>query len=179
MEHLDPDEEEEVGENAAAVRNKAISALLEGTGGAKLHNHHQAQMDEYDSEGDERTAGVSGRGRKAGESADAVLANMSLSVSALDIVALHCPQYRNRPQLGRVLERTADGYSVRWMAGSFSSAWSEARRKEGRKLVPWVETVRLTDIIYRKITLTTANKLSHKLAQTLRALYASKDRNPS
>ncbi|XP_076854788.1 nipped-B-like protein A [Brachyhypopomus gauderio] len=107
MEHLDPDEEEEVGENAAAVRNKAISALLEGTGGAKLHNHHQAQMDEYDSEGDERTAGVSGRGRKAGESADAVLANMSLSVSALDIVALHCPQYRNRPQLGRVLERTA------------------------------------------------------------------------
>uniref|UniRef100_A0AAY5EM34 Nipped-B protein n=1 Tax=Electrophorus electricus TaxID=8005 RepID=A0AAY5EM34_ELEEL len=178
MEHLDPDEEEEEGETGIAVRNKAISALLDGAGGASPHDHRPAASDEDNSEGD-KPPGVSRRGRKVGECADTVLANTSESVSALDIVALHCPRYHIRPQLARVLQRTDQGYNVRWMAGSYSSAWTEARRKEGRKLVPWVDTIRHTDIIYKKITLTSASKLSHRVAQTLRALYSSKDRNPS
>uniref|UniRef100_A0AAY5EDC5 Nipped-B protein n=1 Tax=Electrophorus electricus TaxID=8005 RepID=A0AAY5EDC5_ELEEL len=180
MEHLDPDEEEEEGETGIAVRNKAISALLDGAGGASPHDHRPAASDEDNSEGDKPPGvSVSRRGRKVGECADTVLANTSESVSALDIVALHCPRYHIRPQLARVLQRTDQGYNVRWMAGSYSSAWTEARRKEGRKLVPWVDTIRHTDIIYKKITLTSASKLSHRVAQTLRALYSSKDRNPS
>uniref|UniRef100_A0A4W4GC33 Nipped-B protein n=1 Tax=Electrophorus electricus TaxID=8005 RepID=A0A4W4GC33_ELEEL len=49
MEHLDPDEEEEEGETGIAVRNKAISALLDGAGGASPHDHRPAASDEDNS----------------------------------------------------------------------------------------------------------------------------------
>ncbi|XP_056601380.1 nipped-B-like protein A [Triplophysa dalaica] len=173
MEHLDPDEEDEDGDTSANVRNKAITALL-GGGSASPRNHHTLDSEDADSEGEERTPGASKRGKR-----DLLLANMSETVSALDIIAIHCPKYRDRPQIARVVQRNSDGYSIHWMAGSYSSTWSEAKRRDGRKLVPWVDTIRETDIIYKKITLTSGNKLTHKMAQTLRALYAAKDRNSS
>uniref|UniRef100_A0AAR2J617 Nipped-B protein n=1 Tax=Pygocentrus nattereri TaxID=42514 RepID=A0AAR2J617_PYGNA len=58
MEHLDPDEEEEEGEASAAVRNKAITALLGAPGGGSPRNHHAPDSEEDDSEGDDRTPGV-------------------------------------------------------------------------------------------------------------------------
>lgn len=58
MEHLDPDEEEEEGEASAAVRNKAITALLGVPGGGSPRNHHTHDSEDEDSEGDERTPGV-------------------------------------------------------------------------------------------------------------------------
>ncbi|XP_065107080.1 nipped-B-like protein A isoform X1 [Paramisgurnus dabryanus] len=179
MEHLDPDEEDEEGEQTSAnVRNKAITALLGGAA-TSPRNHHTLDSEDEDSEGEERTPGASKRGKRGGESADLLLANMSESVSALDIIAIHCPKYRDRPQIARVIQRNSDGYSIHWMAGSYSSPWSEAKRRDGRKLVPWVDTIRETDIIYKKVTLTSGNKLTNKMAQTLRALYATKDRNSS
>ncbi|XP_036454156.1 nipped-B-like protein A [Colossoma macropomum] len=179
MEHLDPDEEEEEGETSAAVRNKAITALLGVPGGGSPRNHHTPDSEEDDSEGDDRTPGASRRGRRAADSADTLQANLNESVSALDIIAIHCPRYRDRPQLARVIQRISEGYSVQWMAGSYSSPWSEAKRRDGRKLVPWMETIRESDIVYKKITLTSGNKISHKLAQTLRGIYANRDRNSS
>ncbi|XP_051518111.1 nipped-B-like protein A isoform X2 [Myxocyprinus asiaticus] len=177
MEHLDPDEEDEEGETSANVRNKAITALLGGA--ASPRNHHTADSEDEESDGEERTPGASRRGRRAGDSGDLLLANMSESVSALDIIAIHCPKYKDRPQIARVIQRNSDSYSIHWMAGSYSSPWAEAKRRDGRKLVPWVDTIKETDIIYKKITLTSGNKLNHKVAQTLRALYAAKDRNSS
>ncbi|KAL6466306.1 hypothetical protein MHYP_G00264390, partial [Metynnis hypsauchen] len=150
MEHLDPDEEEEEGEASAAVRNKAITALLGAPGGGSPRNHHTPDSEEDDSEGDDRTPGASRRGRRAADSADVLQANLNESVSALDIIAIHRP----RP-------------------------WSEAKRRDGRKLVPWMETIRESDIVYKKISLTSGNKISHKLAQTLRGVYASRDRSCS
>ncbi|KAL7838956.1 hypothetical protein SRHO_G00256140 [Serrasalmus rhombeus] len=179
MEHLDPDEEEEEGEASAAVRNKAITALLGAPGGGSPRNHHAPDSEEDDSEGDDRTPGASRRGRRAADSTDVLQANLNESVSALDIIAIHWPRYKDRPQLARVIQRTSEGYSVQWMAGSYSSPWSEAKRRDGRKLVPWMETIRESDIVYKKITLTSGNKLSHKLAQTLRGIYANRDRNSS
>lgn len=122
---------------------------------------------------------ASRRGRRAADSADLLSTNMNESVSVLDIIAIHCPKYRDRPQIARVIQRNNDTYRIHWMAGSYSSSWTEAKRRDGRKLVPWVDTIRETDIIYKKITLTSGNKLNHKVAQTLRSLYASKDRNSS
>uniref|UniRef100_A0A672P0H4 Nipped-B protein n=1 Tax=Sinocyclocheilus grahami TaxID=75366 RepID=A0A672P0H4_SINGR len=122
---------------------------------------------------------ASRRGRRSADSADLLLTNMNESVSALDIIAIHCPKYRDRPQIARVIQRNGDGYRIHWMAGSYSSSWAEAKRRDGRKLVPWVDSIRETDIIYKKIILTSGNKLNHKVAQTLRSLYASKDRNSS
>ncbi|KAG1944007.1 nipped-B-like protein A [Pimephales promelas] len=178
MEHLDPDEEDEEGENSANVRNKAITALLGGAA-TSPRNHHTLDSEDEESDGEERTPGASRRGRRTGDSADQLSANMNESVSALDIIAIHCPKYRDRPQIARVIQRNSDSYSIHWMAGSYSSTWAEAKRRDGRKLVPWVDTIRETDIIYKKITLTSGNKLNHKVAQTLRSLYAAKDRNSS
>uniref|UniRef100_A0A671PY22 Nipped-B protein n=1 Tax=Sinocyclocheilus anshuiensis TaxID=1608454 RepID=A0A671PY22_9TELE len=178
MEHLDPDEEDEEGETSANVRNKAITALLGGAA-TSPRNHHTVDSEYEDSDGEERTPGASRRGRRAADSADLMLTNMNESVSVLDIIAIHCPKYRDRPQIARVIQRNSDGYSIHWMAGSYSSSWTEAKRRDGRKLVPWLDTIRETDIIYKKITLTSGNKLNHKVAQTLRSLYAAKDRNSS
>ena len=63
MEHLDPDEEDEEGEASASanIRNKAINALLGGSGpttGAHTRNQPGPETDDDDSEGDERTPGV-------------------------------------------------------------------------------------------------------------------------
>uniref|UniRef100_A0A8C2BB62 Nipped-B protein n=1 Tax=Cyprinus carpio TaxID=7962 RepID=A0A8C2BB62_CYPCA len=178
MEHLDPDEEDEEGETSANVRNKAITALLGGAA-TSPRNHHTVDSEDEDSDGEERTPGASRRGRRAADSADLLLTNMNESVSVLDIIAIHCPKYRDRPQIARVIQRNSDSYRIHWMAGSYSSSWTEAKRRDGRKLVPWVDTIRETDIIYKKITLTSGNKLNHKVAQTLRSLYAAKDRNSS
>lgn len=99
---------------------------------------------------------------------------MSETVEPSDMVAILCPQYKDRPQIARVVQRTADGYSIQWLSGSYNSQWTEAKRREGRKLVPWLDTIKESDIIYKKLPLTASNKLTHKVAQTLRALYAAK-----
>ncbi len=63
MEHLDPDEEDEEGEASAStnIRNKAINALLGGSGllsGPSPRNQAGPETDDDDSDGDERTPGV-------------------------------------------------------------------------------------------------------------------------
>uniref|UniRef100_A0AAY4CG10 Nipped-B protein n=1 Tax=Denticeps clupeoides TaxID=299321 RepID=A0AAY4CG10_9TELE len=165
MEHLDPDEEEEEGEASANARNKAINALL---GGPSPRNHGP-DTEEDDSDGEEKTPGASRRAKRGGDTA-----NMNETVEPADVVALFIPKYKERPQLARVVQRSGAGFSIHWLSGTYSSPWSEARRRDGRKLVPWVETVKESDIIYKKINLTSSQKLTHKLAQTLRSLYAAK-----
>lgn len=64
MEHLDPDEEDEEGEASASanIRNKAINALLGGSAplsGPSPRNQAGPETDDDDSDGDERTPGVS------------------------------------------------------------------------------------------------------------------------
>uniref|UniRef100_A0A3Q2XW40 Nipped-B protein n=1 Tax=Hippocampus comes TaxID=109280 RepID=A0A3Q2XW40_HIPCM len=63
MEHLDPDEEDEEGEASASanIRNKAINALLGGSGpllGPSPRNQAGPETDDDYSDGDERTPGV-------------------------------------------------------------------------------------------------------------------------
>uniref|UniRef100_A0A4W4F758 Nipped-B protein n=1 Tax=Electrophorus electricus TaxID=8005 RepID=A0A4W4F758_ELEEL len=172
MEHLDPDEEDEEGEASASshARNKAITALL---GGPSPKNNAADSYDE-DSEGDEKMPGSSRRSRKGGDSADAS-GHMNETVEAMDVIAICCPKYKDRPQIARVIQKTSNGYSVHWMAGSYSGTWAEAKKRDGRKLVPWVDTIKESDIIYKKIALTSAHKLTNKMVQTLRSLYAAKE----
>lgn len=100
---------------------------------------------------------------------------MNATVEAKDVIAICCPKYKDRPQIARVIQKTSTGYSVRWMAGSYSGTWAEAKKRDGRKLVPWVDTIKESDIIYKKIALTSAHKLTNKVVQTLRSLYAAKE----
>ncbi|KAF7700983.1 nipped-B-like protein B isoform X1 [Silurus meridionalis] len=172
MEHLDPDEEDEEGEASASThaRNKAITALL---GGSSPKNNAADSYDE-DSDGDEKMPGSSRRSKKGGDSADAS-GHMNETVEAMDVIAICCPKYKDRPQIARVIQKTNNGYSVHWMAGSYSGTWAEAKKRDGRKLVPWVDTIKESDIIYKKIALTSAHKLTNKMVQTLRSLYAAKE----
>ncbi|XP_071339205.1 nipped-B-like protein A isoform X3 [Trachinotus anak] len=178
MEHLDPDEEDEEGEASASanIRNKAINALLGGSGpmsGPSPRNQAGPETDDDDSDGDERTPGSSRRSRRAGDSSDP--GRMSETVEAMDVIALCCPKYKDRPQIARVINKTSSGYSIHWMAGSYSGPWAEAKKRDGRKLVPWVDTIKESDIIYKKIALTSNHKLSNKVVQTLRSLYAARE----
>ncbi|KAM4578135.1 nipped-B-like protein A isoform 3-T3 [Fundulus diaphanus] len=178
MEHLDPDEEDEEGEASASanIRNKAINALLGGSGplsGPSPRNQAGPETDDDDSDIDERTPGSSRRSRRAGDSSDP--GRMSETVEAMDVIALCCPKYKDRPQIARVTQKTANGYTIHWMAGSYSGPWAEAKKRDGRKLVPWVDTIKESDIIYKKIALTSNHKLSNKVVQTLRSLYAARE----
>ncbi|XP_075302548.1 nipped-B-like protein isoform X3 [Opisthocomus hoazin] len=175
MEHLDPDEEEEDGEVSASTnaRNKAITSLLGG--GSPKNNAAETEDDESD--GEDRGGGTSGSLRRSKRNSDSteLAAQMNESVDVMDVIAICCPKYKDRPQIARVVQKTSNGFSVQWMAGSYSGSWTEAKRRDGRKLVPWVDTIKESDIIYKKIALTSANKLTTKVVQTLRSLYAAKD----
>uniref|UniRef100_A0A3B3WE17 Nipped-B protein n=1 Tax=Poecilia mexicana TaxID=48701 RepID=A0A3B3WE17_9TELE len=178
MEHLDPDEEDEEGEASASanIRNKAINALLGGSGpmsGPSPRNQAGPETDDDDSDIDERTPGSSRRSRRAGDPSDP--GRMSETVEAMDVIALCCPKYKDRPQIARVTQKTPNGYTIHWMAGSYSGPWAEAKKRDGRKLVPWVDTIKESDIIYKKIALTSNHKLSNKVVQTLRSLYAARE----
>ncbi|XP_016412088.1 nipped-B-like protein B isoform X4 [Sinocyclocheilus rhinocerous] len=172
MEHLDPDEEDEEGEASASIhaRNKAITALL---GGSSPKNNAADSYDD-DSDADEKAPGSSRRSRKGGDSAEAS-GHMNETLEAMDVIAICCPKYKDRPQIARVIHKTSTGYSIRWMAGSYSGTWAEAKKRNGRKLVPWVDTIKESDIIYKKIALTSAHKLTNKVVQNLRSLYAAKE----
>ncbi|XP_018103571.1 NIPBL, cohesin loading factor L homeolog isoform X1 [Xenopus laevis] len=174
MEHLDPDEEEEEGEVSASTdaRNKAITNLL----GGNSPKNNVAETEEEESDGEEKAGGTSGlrKSKRLSDSSD-VAVQMNETVDVQDVIAICSPKYKDRPQIAKVVQKTSHGLSIRWMAGSYSGTWAEAKRRDGRKLVPWVDTIKESDIIYKKIALTSANKLTNKVAQTLRSLYAAKD----
>lgn len=100
---------------------------------------------------------------------------MKAPVEVKDVIAICCPKYKARPQIARVIQKTKSGYSIRWMSGSYAGPWVEAKKRDGRKMVPWVDTIKESDIIYKKISLTSGQKLPNKVAHTLRELYTAKE----
>ncbi|XP_054468120.1 nipped-B-like protein [Anoplopoma fimbria] len=180
MEHLDRDEEDQEGEASANARNKAITSLLKVPKSSSNQNHSKTEpapapveTDEEESE-EENPPVPQQKQKKAKESAEDT-GNMNERVKAMDIIAICCPKYKDRPQIARVIQRIKTGYSIHWMTGSYSSPWAEVKKREGRKKVPWVDTITESDIIYKKISLTSGQKLTNKVVQTLRVLYAAKD----
>ncbi|KAF3702021.1 Nipped-B-like protein B [Channa argus] len=174
MEHLDRDEEDEEGEANANARNKAINSLLKGP---KLqnhnHNNHTALLETDDEESEDEDPPAR-KPRKGGDSAEDS-GHMNETVEVMDVIAICCPKYKDRPQIARVIQKTKSGYNIHWMTGSYSGPWAEAKKRDGRKKVPCVGTIKESEIIYKKISLTSGQKLTNKVAQTLRALYAAKE----
>uniref|UniRef100_A0A8C7X5C1 Nipped-B protein n=1 Tax=Oryzias sinensis TaxID=183150 RepID=A0A8C7X5C1_9TELE len=171
MEHLDREEEEEDGGEANAnARNKAITSLLKVT---KPRNHntsnHAAPVESEEEESDDEDPPPQ-KSRKGGDVEDS-----KETVEVMDVVAIFYPKYKDRPQIAKVVQKTRHGYSIHWMTGSYSGAWAVAKKRDGRKKVPWVDNIKESDIIYKKISLTSGQKLTNKVAQTLRALYAAKE----
>ncbi|XP_055087467.1 nipped-B-like protein B isoform X2 [Periophthalmus magnuspinnatus] len=174
MEHLDREEEEEDGEANANAKNKVITSLLKGPKIQSNNHHTEAAPVETSDEDSEDDSPPARKPRKGGEAAEDS-GQKNEPVEVMDIIATFCPKYKDRPQIAKVVEKNRKGYSIHWMTGTYSGPWSVAKKKDGRKKVPWVDTVKESDIIYKKITLTSGQKLSNKVVQTLRALYATKD----
>uniref|UniRef100_A0A3Q4MC51 Nipped-B protein n=1 Tax=Neolamprologus brichardi TaxID=32507 RepID=A0A3Q4MC51_NEOBR len=174
MDHLDRDEEDEDGEANANARNKAITSLLRGPK-PRNHNHsnHAAPVETDDEESEDEDPPAR-KPRKGGDCAEDS-GNLNETVEVLDIVAIYCRKYKDRPQIARVVQKTRNGYSIHWMTGSYSGPWAVAKKRDGRKKVPWVDNIKESDIICKKISLTSGQKLTNKVAQTLRALYAAKE----
>uniref|UniRef100_A0AAX7ULM2 Nipped-B protein n=1 Tax=Astatotilapia calliptera TaxID=8154 RepID=A0AAX7ULM2_ASTCA len=174
MDHLDRDEEDEDGEANANARNKAITSLLRGPK-PRNHNHsnHAAPVETDDEESEDEDPPAR-KPRKGGDCAEDS-GNMNETVEVMDIVAIYCRKYKDRPQIARVVQKTRNGYSIHWMTGSYSGSWAVAKKRDGRKKVPWVDNIKESDIICKKISLTSGQKLTNKVAQTLRALYAAKE----
>ncbi|RVE65832.1 hypothetical protein OJAV_G00120330 [Oryzias javanicus] len=171
MEHLDREEEEEDGGEANAnARNKAITSLLKVT---KPRNHntsnHTAPVESEEEESEDEDPPPQ-KSKKGGDVEDS-----KETVEVMDVVAIFYPKYKDRPQIAKVVQKTRHGYSIHWMTGSYSGAWTVAKKRDGRKKVPWVDNIKESDIIYKKISLTSGQKLTNKVAQTLRALYAAKE----
>ncbi|KAF6733208.1 Nipped-B-like protein [Oryzias melastigma] len=175
MEHLDREEEEEDGGEANAnARNKAITSLLKVT---KPRNHntsnHTAPVESEEEESEDEDSPPQ-KSKKGGDVEDS-----KETVEVMDVVAIFYPKYKDRPQIAKVVQKTRHGYSIHWMTGSYSGAWTVAKKRDGRKKVPWVDNIKESDIIYKKISLTSGQKLTNKVVQTLRALYAAKEGDES
>lgn len=175
MEHLDREEEDEDGEANANAKNKVITSLLKGPKLQNNNHHDEAAPIESSDEESEDESPPARKSKKGGDSAEES-APKEEPVEAMDIIATFCPKYKDRPQIARVVEKKRTGYSIHWMTGTYSGAWTVAKKRDGRKKVPWADTIKDSDIIYKKINLTSGQKLSNKVVQTLRALYASKDK---
>lgn len=175
MEHLDREEEDEEGEANANAKNKVITALLKGPK-LQSNNHHDeaAPIESSDEDSDDESPPAR-KPKKGGDSTEES-GQKDEPVEPMDIIATFCPKYKDRPQIARVVEKTRTGYSIHWMTGTYSGPWSVAKKRDGRKKVPWADTIKESDIIYKKINLTSGQKLSNKVVQTLRALYASKEK---
>ena len=67
--------------------------------------------------------------------------------------------------------------TVKWYDGTWSSKWNVYNYRNGGKIVAWVETLPISDIIAGKIDLTKSGLLPKATKDKLRILYNSLDDN--
>ena len=57
-------------------------------------------------------------------------------------VAVYLPQYRDElPIIEKVVSFDSENAEVEWYVGSYSGVWKVCKRRQGRELVPWRETI--------------------------------------
>jgi len=93
------------------------------------------------------------------------------------IVACFLPKYKDEiPQIGKVIDictASPEHIEIEWQTGSFSSSWKVCKLREGRRCVPWTESIQQKDIIYYPIELTNSCKLRKKTVTELQLAYSS------
>ena len=87
------------------------------------------------------------------------------------MVALCCPQYNERPQIGEILACSGDKVQIKWYDGSWTSKWTVYTYIINRKKVAWEEEVSIQYIIKRNVKLTPTSRLGKKLKEELKKLY--------
>ena len=89
------------------------------------------------------------------------------------LVALCCPHYNERPQIGEAMAYSAAGDKVhiKWYDGTWSSKWRVYTYIKNRKKVAWEEDIAINQIIKRNIKLTPSGKLGLRTREELKELY--------
>ena len=82
------------------------------------------------------------------------------------LVALFVPKYTDEiPQIAKIVSVASEGSElvIEWLTGSYSSVWTACKRREGRKFVPWVETVKRSHVgkAYKRDAYWTGNQVQN------------------
>ncbi len=93
------------------------------------------------------------------------------------LVALFVPMYKNEiPQIAKVVSVPSEGsdLDIEWLQGTYTGVWSTCKRREGRTYVPWVETVKRSDVLF-PVKLTKGMRISKATKSRLTQAYADID----
>ena len=85
-------------------------------------------------------------------------------------MALLCPHYSERPQIGQILKISKEVATIKWFDGTWNSKWKVYTYKAGRKTVAWEEVVNVKEIL-TTVVFTDGMRLSVSSKRKLQNLY--------
>ena len=91
------------------------------------------------------------------------------------LVALNVENSHLRPLIAKVLEAKAETIDVVWLEGSYSKSWKVAKKKEGRTLVDWIDSVPKSSVILFDFQLTKTERLRKATIEHLKEAYTKLD----
>ena len=84
-------------------------------------------------------------------------------------MALNVENCHLRPPIAKTLEVNADIVNVVWLEGNYTKlCWKVAKRKEGRTLVDWADSVPKSSILLFNFQLTKTNRLRKAIIEHLK-----------
>ena len=91
------------------------------------------------------------------------------------LVALNVINCNLRPLLGKITEIRSCDLDIIGLEGSYTRPWKAAKKKEGRTIVDWTDTVPKSAVILFDFKLTTTNRLRKATIQHLKETYKNLD----
>ena len=90
------------------------------------------------------------------------------------LVAIHCEDCPTEPAIGEVTDIGIDDINLKWMEGTYSTAWHYYKildARDRRKKVDWIQSVPRSSILLFNFTFTKTNHLKKKTVLKLKELY--------
>ena len=87
------------------------------------------------------------------------------------LVALNVENCDLRPLIARVTDVDDDTMDVLWLDGGYNKAWKIAKKREGRAMVDWVDSVPKSSVILFDFQLTSKNRLRKATIEHLKEAY--------
>jgi len=91
------------------------------------------------------------------------------------LVALNVMNCDQRPLVARVTDINGDNLDIVWLEGSYTRPWKVARKKEGRAVVDWTDTVPKSSVILFDFKLTNTSRLRKATVEHLKDVYSKID----
>lgn len=90
-----------------------------------------------------------------------------------DLVAVECENYKDElPLIAKVLKIDAETLEIEWYTGGWKTAWKPAKKRSGKQMIPWTDTIPKESIKLFDFTLTGGNKLRKATVERLKEAYA-------